>query len=38
MKLTESTNTYRFSDIFGRTINVNKKKIVNCGFLQIPIS
>ena len=37
MKLTESTNTYRFSDRLGRTINVNMKKIGNCGFLQIPI-
>ena len=29
MKLTESTNTYHFSDRFARTINVNFKEIEN---------
>ena len=37
MKLTESTNTCHFRDIFARTIKVNIKEIENYSFLKIRI-
>ena len=37
MKLTESTNTCHFSDIYARTIKVNIKEMGNYGFLKILI-
>ena len=37
IKLTESTNTCHFSDIFARTIKVNIKEMENYRFLKILI-